>query len=80
MSAAGVKTLLALSLSDLEARLDPGRFLRVHRPTLVYLAWVDTVHAWPGGRLQLELKDGARMRIEVACQRVEAVRQRLGLR
>ena len=75
----GEKTLLALALSDLEDRLEPGKFIRVHRATLVHLAWVDTVHAWPGGRLQLELKDGARTRIEVARQRVEAVRQRLGL-
>jgi len=75
----GEKTLLDLALSDLEDRLDPGKFLRVHRATLVNLAWVDKVHPWTGWRLQLELKDGARTRIEVARQRVEAVRQRLGL-
>src|SRR6266852_5858111 len=31
----GEKTLLDLALSELEARLDPGTFLRVHRATLV---------------------------------------------
>ena len=75
----GEKTLLDLALSDLEDRLDPGQFLRVHRATLLNLAWVDKVHPWTSWRLQLELKDGARTRIEVARQRVEAVRQRLGL-
>ena len=55
-----VRHLLHLSLSRLEARLDPERFLRIHRTHIVNL---DRVHAFrraPNG-LVAELDDGTRL-------------------
>jgi two-component system, LytTR family, response regulator len=54
--------LLAESLTALEARLDPSRFLRVHRSTIVNFRRIVTVHTMLGGAYELELKDGARIK------------------
>ena len=58
--------VLHLSLSRLEARLDPRRFTRVHRAHVVNL---DHVHAFKrdaAGNLEAELRDGARVPVSRA--------------
>jgi two-component system LytT family response regulator len=71
--------LLDQTIAELERKLDPGRFLRIHRSTLVNLAWVAEIHAHLGGRLLLRLKGNGRMELEVARDRVRALKERLGL-
>ena len=71
--------MLDVTLADLERRLDPARFLRVHRATLVNLAWVDGLHADLGGRLILRLKDPGRTEVVVSRDRVRPLKERLGL-
>ena len=66
-------------LAELEARLDPGRFFRIHRGTLVNLDYLGELQPWPGGRLLLRLKDEPRTDLEVARDRVRPLRERLGL-
>jgi len=39
------------SIAELEKRLDPGEFFRLHRSTLVNVAWIREVAALPGGGL-----------------------------
>ena len=39
------------TVSDLEEKLDPGSFFRIHRSTLVNLAWVKEVDSWFAGRV-----------------------------
>jgi two-component system LytT family response regulator len=50
--------LMLRSLSQLEQKLDPARFLRTSRRHIVNLAHVDTMAAGEGGILRLSLKDG----------------------
>jgi two-component system LytT family response regulator len=53
--------LLAETLTGLERRLDPQRFLRVHRSRIVNRARIVAVHALVGGTYALELRDGTRL-------------------
>src|SRR5262249_58503805 len=77
---AGAKEhLLDGTLAELERRLDPAQFLRIHRGALVNLAWVADVHTHIGGRLVIRLRDAPRTELEVARDRVRALKERLGL-
>jgi two-component system LytT family response regulator len=58
--------LLHLSLNTLEARLDPARFLRIHRTHIVNLDLVKTFHRAVAGRMEAELKDGTRLAVSRA--------------
>ena len=51
------------SLQALEDRLDPARFVRVHRGTLVQLDRVESVRVASGGDYQARLLDGTRLRV-----------------
>ncbi len=53
--------MLHLALSRLEARLDPKKFVRIHRTHMVNLDHVVAFRAVGGGRLVAELDDGARL-------------------
>lgn len=58
--------LLHLSLSRLEARLDPRRFVRVHRTHIVNLDQVRAFRRGARGNLEAELLDGARVPVSRA--------------
>jgi two-component system LytT family response regulator len=77
---AGTDHVVDYGLADLEARLDPAKFVRIHRATLLNLDHLDEVQPWPGGRLLVRLKDGKRTELEVARDRVQSLKERLGLR
>jgi hypothetical protein len=51
------------SLARLEARLDPARFLRVHRRIVVAADRIETVTPLGAGDAQLRLKDGTELRL-----------------
>lgn len=67
------------TIADLEAKLDPARFARVHRSSLVNLDYVKDLHSWFGGRLLLRLKDARNTELTVARDRVKALKARMGL-
>jgi two-component system, LytTR family, response regulator len=71
--------LLDVTLADLERKLDPARFLRIHRATLVNVRWIGELHSDIGGRLLLRLKDERRTDLVVSRDRVRAVKERLGV-
>jgi two-component system, LytTR family, response regulator len=50
-------------LADLEARLGPARFVRIHRSALVNVDRVRTVERLGRGELAVVLADGTRMRV-----------------
>jgi two-component system, LytTR family, response regulator len=58
--------VLHLSLSRLEARLDPRRFSRVHRAHIVNLDQVRAFKRDAGGNLEAEMTDGARVPVSRA--------------
>ena len=53
--------LLGESLTNLEKRLNPARFLRVHRCRIVNLNRVLTIHPMLSGSYEMELRNGARL-------------------
>jgi len=50
------------SLTGLEARLDPSKFLRVHRSIIVNSSRILAAYTMPGGAYELELRGGVRIR------------------
>jgi two-component system, LytTR family, response regulator len=67
------------TIGELERRLDPAMFLRIHRSALVNVDWVHEVNSWFAGKVILSLKDAHRTQLPVARDRVRAVKERLGI-
>lgn len=66
-------------LADLELRLDPRLFFRIHRSILLNLEWVEARDPLPGGRIAVRLRDTARTVLEASRQRTRALRERVVL-
>ncbi len=65
-------------IANLERRLDPADFLRIHRGTLVNVRFIAEAHAGFAGGMALRLKDAKRTSLQVARDRVREVKGRLG--
>lgn len=61
LHAGGAAYLMRETISNLEARLDPARFARIHRSALVQLARIREIRAQPGGQSEVTLADGTRL-------------------
>jgi two-component system LytT family response regulator len=61
ITARGANFLVRMPLSDLEARLDPTRFLRVHRNAIVNLDFVESMKADEQSQLQILMRDGTEL-------------------
>jgi two-component system, LytTR family, response regulator len=66
------------SIADLERRLDPARFLRIHRAAMVNIDWIQEVNSWFAGKVVVSLKDAQHTRLTVARDRVRLLKSRLG--
>jgi two-component system, LytTR family, response regulator len=64
------------SMQHLEERLDPDRFMRIHRSAIVQLDRIDTLLRSEGSEYQVQLTGGVRLR--VGRSRREALERRLG--
>ena len=64
-------------MQTLEERLDPVRFLRIHRSAIVRLDLVETLIRGAGGDYAVQLKGG--VRLKVSRSRYEELAQLLGL-
>lgn len=53
--------LVYLTLNDFERRLDPERFIRVHRGHIVNLDYVKQMVPFDGSRMQVEMRDGTKI-------------------
>ena len=67
------------TIADLERRLDPAKFLRIHRGALVNVDWVHEVNSWFAGKVVLTLKDAPHTQLTVARDRMRSVKERLGI-
>jgi two-component system, LytTR family, response regulator len=67
------------TIADLERKLDPKRFLRIHRSILLNLSWVAEVHSRFGGQMAVFLKDSNHTQLPVARDRVRTLKERLEL-
>jgi two-component system LytT family response regulator len=66
--------LVYLTLNDFERRLDPERFIRVHRAHIVNLDFVKQLVPFDGSRMQVEMRDGTK--ILASRTRSKELRQR----
>lgn len=57
----GRRHLVHVSMNELEAMLDPERFVRIHRSYIVNLDCVSSLAPLESGRLQVELSPGVRL-------------------
>jgi two-component system, LytTR family, response regulator len=73
----GKKYSVDHSIADLETKLDPRRFIRIHRATLLNIAWMKELSALPGGGLNVRLKDAQNTDLTVARDRAWEFKQRL---
>lgn len=55
----GRSFLVSRTLKEIEARLDPAQFIRIHRSALVHSAHIREVHVADSGRYRVTLSDGA---------------------
>ena len=62
----------------MEHKLDPRKFLRIHRATLLNVDYIHELHSWFAGRMMVRLKDEKRTELGVSRDRVRALKERLG--
>jgi two-component system LytT family response regulator len=75
--AGGVAHLHREPLRDLQARLDPRRFVRVHRSAIVQIDRIRRLQSLPSGDAAVVLRDGTELRVSRA--RRDAIRAALGV-
>jgi two-component system LytT family response regulator len=66
------------TLDQLESRLDPKRFARIHRAAIANLDFAAALRPAFAGTWRLQLKDEARTEIPVSRARARQLRERLG--
>ena len=74
----GREHVIARTLADLEQRLDPRRFVRVHRATIVNVAFVHDLYPAVDAGVLIRLKDG-KTELSVSRDRVRALKACLGV-
>ncbi len=67
------------TLGELEGQLDPRRFARIHRGTLVNVSMIQELFPDIDGSVLVRLKDEQRTQLSVSRDRVRDLKQRLGI-
>src|SRR5262245_2994629 len=67
------------TLTELEGALDPRRFVRIHRGTIVNVSFVQELFPAVDGGVLVRLKDEPKTELSVARDRVRELKQRLGI-
>jgi two-component system LytT family response regulator len=75
---AGDRHYVNFTLDQLERRLDPRRFARVHRGAIVNLDHAAVLRPGFAGTYRLQLKDEARTEVPVSRARARQLKDRLG--
>jgi two-component system LytT family response regulator len=74
----GREHLVDATLAELESHLDPRRFVRIHRATIVNAAFIQELYPGVDGLL-VRLKDEGKTELSVARDRVRELKERLGI-
>lgn len=74
----GLSVSMEYSLDKLTELLDPKRFFRVNRGFLVALDSIQTIHAYSGGKLKLDLRPASRLEVFVSGDRITPFKEWLG--
>lgn len=72
------KYLVNYKLEELNARLDPEKFFRIHRSTIVNLNYVQTIEAWFGGGYKMKVRDKQKTELTISRAAGKLLRQKLG--
>ena len=75
----GREHVIDYTLGELEERLDPRRFVRIHRGTIANLAFVQELFPHVDGGVLVRLKDEPKTELSVARDRVRELKDRLGI-
>ena len=67
------------TLGQLEEKLDPTRFVRIHRGVVLNLDHLLELHAGFGGRMIVRLKDTRKTELTVSRTHVRTLKEKLGL-
>jgi two-component system LytT family response regulator len=67
------------TIQELEQKLDPRKFVRIHRATLLNLDYLHDLHTWFAGRMMVRLKDEKKTELTVSRDRVKALKEKLGM-
>ena len=67
------------TIVELEKKLDPRKWVRIHRSSMINLDCIQEIYGWFAGRLLVRLKDGKRTELSVARDRVKVLKERLGI-
>ena len=75
----GGEHVIDYTLAQLEERLDPRRFVRIHRGTIVNGSFVQELFPAVDGGVLVRLKDEPKRELSVARDRLRELKQRLGI-
>lgn len=67
------------TIQELEQKVDPRKFVRIHRAILVNLDYVHELYSWFAGRMMVRLKDEKHTELTVSRDRVRRLKEGLGL-
>jgi two-component system, LytTR family, response regulator len=65
------------TIADLERKLDPAKFVRIHRAILLNVDWVQEANVSSEGKVFVALKDARRSKLPVARDRVRFVKEKM---
>ena len=77
-ASAGREHVVDFTMAELEAHLDPKRFVRIHRATIVNVASVQELYPGVDGLL-VRLRDEGKTELSVARDRVRELKDKLGI-
>jgi DNA-binding LytR/AlgR family response regulator len=72
------KYLVNYKLEELSTRLDPEKFFRIHRSTIVNLNYVQTIEAWFAGGYKMKVRDKQKTELTISRTSGKLLRQKLG--
>ena len=67
------------TVTQLEETLDPAKFVRIHRSTIVNIDFVKELYSWFSERMMVRINDGKDTELTVARDRMKTLKDRLGL-
>jgi two-component system, LytTR family, response regulator len=67
------------TITELEQRLNPAKFIRIHRAVLLNVDWIHEVNSWFSGKVVVSLKDARHTELTVARDRMRYLKSQLGI-
>lgn len=72
------KYLINYTLEQLQSRLNPDKFFRIHRSTIVNMDYVKTIESWFAGGYRMIVKDKNKTELTISRSAGKLLRQKLG--